>query len=58
LDEVAELPLRPGDVLTSMQQCREFGPVGLVGDERVDAEHGFYGVDRLGGLIHEYAQVA
>jgi len=32
-DEVAELPLRSGDVLTSMHECREFGAVILVGNE-------------------------
>ena len=43
-DQVAELLLRPGDVLASMQERREFGVVvlvGLVGDERVGLEHGF-----------------
>ena len=43
-DQVAELLLRPGDVLTSMQERCEFGvvvPVGLVGEESVSLEHSF-----------------
>ncbi len=42
-DEVGEVLLRSGDVLTSMQECRQFGAVVLaaVCDERVGLEHRF-----------------
>src|SRR5438445_459882 len=44
LNHVAELALRVGDVLVSVQERREFGVVvsaSLVGDESVGVEHGF-----------------
>jgi hypothetical protein len=40
-DDVAELLLRWGDVLTSMQEWGEFGAVVLVGNERVGLQHSF-----------------
>jgi len=38
-DEVAEVLLRSGDVLASMQERRKLGAVLLVLDERVSLEH-------------------
>jgi len=43
-DHVAQLLLRSGDLLVSMEEGHEFGvvaPVGLVGDERDGLEHSF-----------------
>jgi hypothetical protein len=38
-NEVSELVLRSVDVFRSMDERREFGPVVVVGDERVGLEH-------------------
>lgn len=50
-DEIAELLLRPGDVLTSMQARREFGAVVLVGNERVGLKHSFEPLASIASLV-------
>jgi hypothetical protein len=40
-DDSAEVLLGSGDVLASMQECREFGAVVLMGNEGEGLEHGF-----------------
>ena len=58
-DHVAELLLRPGDVLTSMQECREFGAVVLavVGDEGVGLQHSFEPLGSTASLVPEYGEM-
>ena len=58
-DHVAELLLRPGDVLTSMQECRELGAVvpAVVGDERIGLEHCFEPLAGVAGLVPELAEM-
>jgi hypothetical protein len=55
-DEVAELLLRSGDVLTSMQECREFGAVVLVGNERVGLEHRFEPLASVAILVPDFVE--
>jgi hypothetical protein len=51
-DQGTELPLRSGDVLTSVQECREFGAVlAVVGDERIGLEHRLESLARVAGLV-------
>ncbi len=58
-DQVDELLLRPVDVLTSMQECREFGAVVLavVGDERVGLEHRFEPLASVAGKVAEFGEM-
>jgi hypothetical protein len=50
-DQVGELPLRSGDVLTSMQECRQFAVVMLVANERVGPEHSCEPLARVASLV-------
>jgi hypothetical protein len=50
-DDVREVLLRLGDVLISMQECREFGGVALVLDECVGLEHGFEPLTSVSNLV-------
>ncbi len=58
-DQVDELLLRSGDVLTSMQECREFGAVVLavVADERVRLEHRFEPLASVARLVAEFGEM-
>ena len=58
-DQVNELSLRPGDMLASMQQCREFGAVvlALVGDERVGLEHSFEPLTSIARLVPDFGEM-
>ncbi len=56
-DEVAELLLRSGDVLTSMQECREFGAVVLVGNERVGLEYSFEPLASVASLVPDFGKM-
>jgi hypothetical protein len=59
-DHVAELLLRPGDVLTSRQECREFGvvvPVGLVRDEGVGVQHSFEPLASAANLVSDFGEM-
>ena len=46
-----EVLLRLGDVLISMQKCREFGGVALVLNECVGLEHGFEPLTSVSSLV-------
>jgi len=50
-DDICEVLLRPGDVLISMQECREFGGVALVLNECVGLEHGFEPLTSVSSLV-------
>ncbi|MEX0850237.1 MAG: hypothetical protein WD015_01925, partial [Gaiellaceae bacterium] len=56
-DEVAEVVLRSGDVLTSMQECREFGAVVLVLNQRVGLEHGFEPLAGVASLVPDLGEI-
>ncbi len=59
-DHVAELLLRSGDLVVSMQERREFGvvvPVGLVGDERVGLQHSFEPLASVASLVPEFGEI-
>jgi hypothetical protein len=53
------LLLRPGDVLTSMQERREFGAVVLavVGDEGVGLQHSFEPLASVAGLVPDFGEM-
>jgi hypothetical protein len=50
-DDSAEVLLGSGDVLASMQECREFGAVVLIGDEREGLEHGLEPLASAASLV-------
>jgi hypothetical protein len=56
-DEVAELLPRSGDVLASMQKCREFGVMVLAGKERVGLEHSFESLASVAGLVPDFGEL-
>jgi hypothetical protein len=59
-DEVAELLLRSGDVLTSMQECRAFsaaGPAQLVVNKRVGLEHRFEPLGSVTSLVPDFSEM-
>src|SRR5262249_31414354 len=56
-DELVEVLLRSGDVLTSMQECRKLGVVVLVENERECLEHGFEPVTRVASLMSELGEM-
>ncbi len=56
-DQFAELLLRPGDVLLSMQECRQFGGVALVLNERVSLEHSFEPLGSVASLVSEFSEM-
>ena len=60
-DEVAELLLRSDDVLTSMQECREFDAefdaVVLVGNERVSFEYSFESLASVASLVPDFGEM-
>ena len=60
LDHVAELLLRSGDVLTSMQECCELGAVvllGLLGDEREGLEDSLEPLARVANLVPDSGEM-
>src|SRR5258708_7543539 len=56
-DEVAELPMRAGDVLTAMQECRELGAVVLVGHQRIGLEHSLEPLVSAAGLVADFGEM-
>ena len=58
-DQVDELLLRSGDVLTSMHKCREFGTMLLtvMADERVGLQHSFEPLASVTGMIAEFGEM-
>src|SRR5205823_9338305 len=56
-NEVAELLVRSGDVLTSMQECRELGAVVLVGNERVGFEHGLEALGSRARPVADFSEL-
>jgi hypothetical protein len=49
--------LRSGDVFTSMQECRKFGVVVLMGHERVGLEHSFEALASVSSLVPNLGEV-
>ncbi len=58
-DHIDELLLRPGDVLTSMQERREFGAIVLavVGDEGIGLQHSFEPLGSAARLVSEFGEI-
>ena len=59
-DHVAQMLLRPGDLLVSVQERREFGvvvPAGLVKDEGVGLQHPFEALASVAGLVSEFGEM-
>ena len=59
-NQVAELLLRPGDVLTSMQERCEFGvvvPVGLAREEGVGFQHSFEPLASAASLVLDFGEM-
>src|SRR5215207_739743 len=56
-DEVVKLALRPGDMLSSMQERREFGAMVPMLNERVRLEHGLELLASRAGLIPDFDEV-
>src|SRR6266496_2067342 len=56
-DEIGELLLCAGDMLTSMQECREFGPVVLVGHERERVEHSFEPLASVARSVADFREI-
>jgi len=55
-DHVAELMVRPGDLLVSVQKRRDVGvvvPARLMEDERVCLEHGLQSLARVAGIVSD-----
>lgn len=56
-DQVAELLLGSGDVLTPMQECRELGAVALVGNERIGLQHSFEPLPNVASLVPDFGEM-
>ena len=56
-NEVAELLLCSGDVLTPMQECLKLGAVVLVLNERVCLEHGFEPLANVAGFVPDLGEI-
>lgn len=56
-NKAAELLLRLGDVLPSMQGCREFVAVVLVRNERDSLEYSFEPLDRVARAIPDFGEI-
>jgi hypothetical protein len=58
-DQMAELLLCSGDVLTSMQKCREFGAavLAVLRDERVGLKHRFEPLASVAGSVSDFGEM-
>lgn len=56
-DEAAEMLLRSDDMFTSMQECREFGAVVLMGNERVGLEHRLESLASVAASVSDFGEL-
>src|SRR5215203_2436162 len=56
-DDVREVLLRSGDLLVSMQECREFGGVALVLNEGVGLQHRFEPLASTASLVPQFGEM-
>ena len=56
-DDVHEVLPRLGDVLISMQECREFGGVALLLNECVGLQDGFEPLTSVSSLVPQFGEM-